>query len=128
MAPTKSPRRSEILKGKVFSIIGTLSVTRKVAESMIRRNGGDYKTKVSSLVTHLISAREPDDTADRYRNLTIISEQDLHIMIHKGSGDLLRSKSLKQEMLCASCKSNKNLNSKGCDHRSLLCSICGFEC
>eukprot|EP01067_Filipodium_phascolosomae_P002174 Filipodium_phascolosomae@DN2319_c0_g1_i3.p1 len=49
-------------------------------------------------------------------------------MIHKGSGDLLRSKSLKQEMLCASCKSNKNLNSKGCKDRPVLCSRCGFEC
>eukprot|EP01067_Filipodium_phascolosomae_P008104 Filipodium_phascolosomae@DN6812_c0_g1_i1.p1 len=130
MTPTKSARRKDSLRGKIFCITGTLSVSRKVAESMIRRYGGEYRNTVSSMVTHLVSARSDTSKAHagKHKEIIVISERELIDMILGGSDGAKASKSTKKGKCCELCGGTKSLNSKATEDGPLLCSQCGFEC
>jgi len=76
------------LSGMVFCITLALSKPRQVVESIIRQNGGDVKSGVSSRVTHLI-CNTPDEktsklTKARELKIPILHERELYEMIGSG--------------------------------------------
>ncbi len=82
---TEAGRRSEgRLNGKSYVITGTLStLSRRQATTLIRRQGGDLASSVSSKTDYLVVGKEPGTKLDQARRLGIqqISEEELRKMV-----------------------------------------------
>ncbi len=83
-------RKSEIvpetpIRGKTFVFSGTLSkFSRKEAEDLVRKNGGEVAQVISSRVDYLVVGENPGSKLDaaKKKNVSILTEEDFYRLLN----------------------------------------------
>jgi DNA ligase (NAD+) len=75
--------------GKSFVFTGTLSMSRREAEEMVKRLGGRIAGSVSKKTDYVVVGQDAGSKADRARELgvTIVSENEFKALIGEKSGE-----------------------------------------
>ncbi|MFQ5484895.1 MAG: NAD-dependent DNA ligase LigA, partial [Desulfobacterales bacterium] len=64
-------KKRDVLKGKVFVVTGTLSMTRSDAQNLIEKAGGNVTSSVTGNTDYLVVGKSPGSKLDRARELHI---------------------------------------------------------
>lgn len=74
---------SDVLKGTVWCITGSLTMPREAAEALIKKNGGSISSSVTKKTSHLLVGDEPGQKLQKAKkeNKTIVDEAEFRRMI-----------------------------------------------
>lgn len=89
-AHSAAPAADGPLKGTIWVLTGTLSISREEAAEMIRAKGGKVSGSVSAKTTYLLAGEEAGSKLDKAQKLgvTILDEETFRALIESGNQEI----------------------------------------